>query len=150
MVSNEDNLQWKTTSKYRKWNISATTGWIVLKFETLANGIRSVCTKVSNEDDLQGRQPQNYKKWNISKPNYQIRSFNLSSLVCVPKTRTHILKGAFIGNPKGNLECGSAQPSLFDLTFASDNCWSKGFCLSCHSFVRVELLCLFSRSSKVH
>ena len=113
MVSNEDNLQWKTTSKYRKWNISATTGWIVLKFETLANGIRSVCTKVSNEDDLQGRQPQNYKKWNISKPNYQIRSFNLSSLVCVPKTRTHILKGT-----KGNLECGSAQPSLLFVVVA--------------------------------
>ena len=30
--SNEDNLQWKTISKYQKWNISATVFWIILKF----------------------------------------------------------------------------------------------------------------------
>ena len=35
---NEDDLQWKTTSKYEKWNISATTGQILLKFETEAMG----------------------------------------------------------------------------------------------------------------
>ena len=29
---NEDDLQWKMTSKYLKWNISATTDWIFLKF----------------------------------------------------------------------------------------------------------------------
>ena len=29
---NEDDLQWKTTSKYQKLNISATTDWIFLKF----------------------------------------------------------------------------------------------------------------------
>ena len=29
---NEDNLQWKPTLKYYKWNISATTDWIFLKF----------------------------------------------------------------------------------------------------------------------
>ena len=29
-VSNEDDLQQKTTSKYEMWNISATTGWILL------------------------------------------------------------------------------------------------------------------------
>jgi hypothetical protein len=29
---NEDNLQWKKTSKHKKWNISATTYRIVLKF----------------------------------------------------------------------------------------------------------------------
>ena len=29
-VSNEDDLQWKTTTKYGMWNISATTGWILL------------------------------------------------------------------------------------------------------------------------
>ena len=33
-VLNEDDLQRKTTSKYGKWNISATTGRILLKFET--------------------------------------------------------------------------------------------------------------------
>ena len=32
----EDDLQWKTTSKYKKLNISATTDWIVLKFYTKA------------------------------------------------------------------------------------------------------------------
>ena len=29
---NEDDLQWKTTSKYLKQNISATPDWILLKF----------------------------------------------------------------------------------------------------------------------
>ena len=29
---NEDDIQWKKTSKYKKLNISATTGWIFLKF----------------------------------------------------------------------------------------------------------------------
>ena len=31
-VSNEDDIQRKTTSKYENWNISATTGRILLKF----------------------------------------------------------------------------------------------------------------------
>jgi hypothetical protein len=35
---NEDSLQLKKTSKYKKGNISATTDWIFLKFETLALG----------------------------------------------------------------------------------------------------------------
>ena len=30
----EDNLKWEMTSKYEKENISATTGRILLKFET--------------------------------------------------------------------------------------------------------------------
>ena len=30
--SNEDNLQWKKTSKYQKLNNSAITDWIFLKF----------------------------------------------------------------------------------------------------------------------
>ena len=30
---NEDDLQWKTTSKYLRWNISATADWIFLKFK---------------------------------------------------------------------------------------------------------------------
>ena len=29
---NEDNLQWKMTSKYEKLNISATTYWMILIF----------------------------------------------------------------------------------------------------------------------
>ena len=32
----------KMTSKYEKWNISATTGWILLKYETEAIGIKLV------------------------------------------------------------------------------------------------------------
>ena len=39
---NEDDLQWKMTSKYKMWNISLTTDQIIPK---LANA--------SNEDDLQ-------------------------------------------------------------------------------------------------
>jgi hypothetical protein len=35
-ASIEDDLPWKTTSKYWKWNTSATTYWIILKFETEA------------------------------------------------------------------------------------------------------------------
>ena len=40
-VSNEDNLQPKRTSKYEKWNISETTGRILLKFENKSIGIKS-------------------------------------------------------------------------------------------------------------
>ena len=36
----EDDLQWKTTSKYLKLNISATTDRIFLKFETQAQGTK--------------------------------------------------------------------------------------------------------------
>jgi hypothetical protein len=55
----EDDLQWKKTSKYEKWNISATTGLILLKFETYANGIKPECTKVINEDDLHWKTTSN-------------------------------------------------------------------------------------------
>ena len=63
----EDDLQWKTTSKYEKLNISATTGRILLKFKTYANRINLECTTVSNGEDLQwktttnGRRPQHMK-----------------------------------------------------------------------------------------
>jgi hypothetical protein len=36
----------------------------------------------------------------------------VSSFVCVPKNRTHILTGKFIRNCRRNLKCGSAQLSL--------------------------------------
>ena len=39
--------------KYQKQNILATTGWILLKFETTDYGTKPKGTKVSNEDDLQ-------------------------------------------------------------------------------------------------
>jgi hypothetical protein len=39
------------------------------------------------------------------------QSFNLSV-----KTRTYFSKRKVIGQPRGNLECGSAQPSLFHVT----------------------------------
>ena len=32
VASNENDPQWKTTSKYNKWNISASTGWILSGF----------------------------------------------------------------------------------------------------------------------
>ena len=38
--------QKKTISKYNKWNISATIGWIVLKFETNAKWIKPKSVKV--------------------------------------------------------------------------------------------------------
>ena len=47
------NLQLKTTSKYEKCNISATTGWILLKLETKDYGTKTKDTTVSNEDDIQ-------------------------------------------------------------------------------------------------
>ena len=34
MYQTEDDIQWKKTWKYEKLNISATTGRILLKFET--------------------------------------------------------------------------------------------------------------------
>jgi hypothetical protein len=33
-ASNKDDLPWKMTSKYLNLMISATTGWILLKFES--------------------------------------------------------------------------------------------------------------------
>ena len=49
------------------------------------------------------RRPQIVKSW-LSQ-----QSFNLSV-----KTRTHFSQRKVIGQPRGNLECGSAQPSLFN------------------------------------
>ena len=60
------------TSKYDKWNISATTGRILLKFETEAIGINSECKQVSNEDDIQRKKTSKYEKWNISATSGQI------------------------------------------------------------------------------
>ena len=37
---NEDDLQWKTTSTYLKWKISATTDWISFKFGTDTEGTK--------------------------------------------------------------------------------------------------------------
>ena len=34
-AQNEDDLQWKTTSKYKKGNISATTLWTYVTYEFL-------------------------------------------------------------------------------------------------------------------
>ncbi len=48
----EDDLKWKMTSKYEKQNISATTGWILLKLETKDYGTKPKGTKVSNEDNI--------------------------------------------------------------------------------------------------
>ena len=62
-VSNEDNLKQMMTSKYEKWNISATSGRI------LVIGIKPECTNVSNKDNLQWKMTSmtsNYEQWNFS------------------------------------------------------------------------------------
>ena len=68
----EDDLKWKMTSKYEKQNISATTGQILLKFETYAYRTKPKVTKVSNEDDLQWKMTSKYEKENISETTGQI------------------------------------------------------------------------------
>ena len=42
----EEDLKWKMNSKYEKKNILATTGRILLKFETQAYGNKPKCPKV--------------------------------------------------------------------------------------------------------
>ena len=87
----EDDLQWKTTSKYEKWNISATSVRILLKFESEAIGINSECTKVSNQDDLNqkttsnGRQPQNLKSGISQQP--LVGSYSNSNLKLIGSTQ---------------------------------------------------------------
>ena len=49
---NEDDLQWNATSKYLKWNISATAYWIILKFKSSAYMTKPCFVNPSNEDDL--------------------------------------------------------------------------------------------------
>ena len=43
---------------------------------------------------------------------FNLKKKNTSTFL---KTMTFVSKGKFRGNPRGNLECGSAQPSLFSL-----------------------------------
>ena len=50
----EDNLQWKKTSKYSKWNISATAYMIILKFETWAYMNKPYYANPSKEDISNG------------------------------------------------------------------------------------------------
>jgi hypothetical protein len=40
IACNQDDLQKKATSKYQKWNISASTDWIILKIKTEAAGTK--------------------------------------------------------------------------------------------------------------
>jgi hypothetical protein len=70
----EDDLQLKMTLKYEKQNISATTGRILLKFETYANGIKPEYTRVSTEDDLQWKMTSNMKRRISQQP--LVRSFS--------------------------------------------------------------------------
>jgi spore cortex formation protein SpoVR/YcgB (stage V sporulation) len=37
---NEVDRKWKTTTKYQKLNISATTDWVFLKFQTYTQGTK--------------------------------------------------------------------------------------------------------------
>jgi hypothetical protein len=52
------------------------------------------------------------------------------------KPRDHISEGKFIGNPRGNLECGSAQPSSLNSLFVTFNTYStKAFQSECQHLV---------------
>ena len=59
-VLNEDDIQQKKTSKYLKWNLSATNGQILAKFETLALVTKPKFTDTSNEDDIQWKMTSKY------------------------------------------------------------------------------------------
>ena len=78
-------------------------------------------TNASNEDDHQWKTTSKYQKWNISVTNDRAYKYFIGNLIlktiseylkcCI--TKTHISKEKFIGSLRGNLKCGSAQPSLF-------------------------------------
>ena len=53
----EDDHQRKTTSKYEKWNISTTTGRILLKFETEAMGSNQSVQRYQMKMTSNGRRP---------------------------------------------------------------------------------------------
>ena len=63
------------------------------------------------------RRPQNYKSVISQLPltgsyldlKFKLKIKNTSTFL---KTMTNFSSGKFRGNPRGNLECGSAQPSL--------------------------------------
>jgi hypothetical protein len=55
----KEDLQWKMTLKYPKWNISATADWIFIKFYTKAQGTKPNKMKTTSN----GRWPQNIKSW---------------------------------------------------------------------------------------
>ena len=62
---------WKKTSKIKTWNISASIGPILLKFEMLAYRTKLNVIETLNEDDLSwkmtpcGRRPRKIGNWNI-------------------------------------------------------------------------------------
>ena len=68
----EDDPMWKKTSKIKTWNISATIGLILLKFEMLAHRTKTNVIEHLNEDDLSwkmtpcGTRPQNYNQEHLS------------------------------------------------------------------------------------
>ena len=48
----KNDLQWKKTSKIKNMNISATTGPILLKFETQAYSTKPTAMLTKNEDEV--------------------------------------------------------------------------------------------------
>ena len=58
---NEDDLQWKTTSKYLDWNISASTYLIILKLKLKLRGPNNILQISQMKTNSNGRQPQNIK-----------------------------------------------------------------------------------------
>ena len=64
-MENKDKLPWKTTSKMKSWNISATTGLILTNFELRLMGLNQMLWKVKMKMTSHGRGHQN-KNYNIS------------------------------------------------------------------------------------
>ena len=106
---NEDNLQRKTTSIYNKWNISATTYCIILKFK------------------LKLRWP-NHILWilELRWPNHILQILKVKTTSNYRRCKDDIkacsmwlmssweeIRGKLGGKLRGNIDCGSAQPSLF-------------------------------------
>ena len=65
---NEDELQWKMTSKYQKLNISVTTDRIFLKFETKVQGNKPKSKMFQTKTTSSRRWPQNSKSWISQQP----------------------------------------------------------------------------------
>ena len=102
LTSNEDNLHNKMTSKYKKENISITA---VRSYPNIKCKPRWPNETIQSLKWSRLKMDRNLK---LLKIDYLSNHSNLSV-----KSRPYFAKGKFKAKPRGNLECGSAQPSLF-------------------------------------
>ena len=99
--------------QYMKWNIAATNGQILLKFETEAIGIKPECTKVSNEDDLQRKTTSKYEKWNISSTTgWILLKFETEAMGSNQSVQRYQMKTTSSGRRPQNMESGISQQPL--------------------------------------